>query len=265
MRGARRDRRPLRGDARLVNGLPGRLASRPATRHRDRARWPGRFPAHRQCCARRNAFRGLRDGPACRRGEHEAALAAGATAIGNLGQYFTFRLPYWDDDVATTEATLVALGLIAAQDVEVLVHSNLDDGFAGLFADVSSALGMVLVEKYIVEDLIGGRVSHCYGHHFTSPLIRLAFHQALTKVSDTIGTMIFGSTVSYRSTPAANYASLASYLQADVWALQPPERTRDQPGARHGERAHPRHRRDRRCADFRGPARRAYPRCGAPC
>jgi methylmalonyl-CoA mutase cobalamin-binding subunit len=149
----------------------------------------------------------------------EAALAAGATAIGNLGQYFTFRLPYWDDDCATTEATLVALGLVAAQDVEVLVHSNLDDGFAGLFADVSSALGMALVEKYIVEDLIGGRVSHCYGHHFTSPLTRLAFHQALTGVSDTIGTMIFGSTVSYRSTPAANYASLASYLQADIWAL----------------------------------------------
>ena len=67
----------------------------------------------------------------------KAALAAGATAIGNLGQYFTFRLPYWDDDVATTEATLVALGLVAAQDAEILVHSNLDDGFAGLFADAS--------------------------------------------------------------------------------------------------------------------------------
>ncbi|MEM8538895.1 MAG: hypothetical protein AAGF56_13670, partial [Pseudomonadota bacterium] len=45
----------------------------------------------------------------------KAAVAAGATAIGNLGQYFTFRLPYWDDDVATTEATVTALGLIAGQ------------------------------------------------------------------------------------------------------------------------------------------------------
>jgi hypothetical protein len=44
-----------------------------------------------------------------------AALAAGVTAIGNLGQYFTFRLPYWDDDRATTEATIVGLALIAAQ------------------------------------------------------------------------------------------------------------------------------------------------------
>jgi methylmalonyl-CoA mutase cobalamin-binding subunit len=149
----------------------------------------------------------------------KAALAAGATAIGNLGQYFTFRLPEWDDDVATTEATVTALALIAAQPGEVLVHSNLDDGFAGLFADMSSALGMVLVEKYIVEDLLGGHVSHCFGHHFTAPLVRMAFHKALTMVNRTAGTMIFGNTVSYRSTPAGNYASLASYLQADIWAL----------------------------------------------
>ena len=147
------------------------------------------------------------------------ALAAGATAIGNLGQYFTFRLPDWDDDVATTEATVRALGLIAAQPVEVLVHSNLDDGFAGLFADMSATLGMVLIEKHIVETLIGARTSHCFGHHFTAPAVRLAFHRALAAVTDGPGTMIYGNTVSYRSTPDGNFASLASYLQADVWAL----------------------------------------------
>ena len=150
----------------------------------------------------------------------QAALAAGATAIGNLGQYFTFRLPYWDDDVATTEATVVALGLVAAQEVQVLIHSNLDDGFAGLFSDTSAALGMVLLEKHIVEDLLGASVSHCYGHHFAAPRLRLAFHRALSEMSATPGTMIFGSTVSYRSTAAGNYASLASYLQADIWALR---------------------------------------------
>jgi methylmalonyl-CoA mutase cobalamin-binding subunit len=148
-----------------------------------------------------------------------AALAAGATAVGNLGQYFTFRLPYWDDDVKTTEATVTALGLIAAQDETILVHSNLDDGFAGLFIDMACALGMVLIEKHIVEGLIGARVSHCYGHHFSDPLSRAAFHAALVRVSDTPGTMIFGNTVAYQSTPAANYASLASYLLADILAL----------------------------------------------
>jgi len=147
-----------------------------------------------------------------------AALAAGATSIGNLGQYFTFRLPYWDDDVATTQATVTALALIAAQEEEILVHSNLDDGFAGLFLDMACALGMVLIEKYIVEDLIGARLSHCYGHHFSDPLSRIAFHVALMRVSDSPGTMVFGNTVSYQSTSAGNYASLGSYLLADILA-----------------------------------------------
>lgn len=148
-----------------------------------------------------------------------AALAAGVTAFGNLGQYFTFRLPYWDDDVATTEATVTAIGLLAAQDAEVLVHSNLDDGFAGLFEDMTSALGMVLVEKHIVEGLCGARLAHCFGHHFGDPLSRAAFLCALSQVSDTPGTMLFGNTTSYQSTPAGNYASLANYLLADLVSL----------------------------------------------
>lgn len=105
----------------------------------------------------------------------KAAIAAGATSLGNLGQYFTFRLPGWDDDVATTEATVIALGLIAAQNGAVLVHSNLDDGFAGLFQDMCCSLGMVLVEKHIVEGLIGAPLAHCYGHHFSDPISRMAF------------------------------------------------------------------------------------------
>ncbi|PHP65927.1 hypothetical protein CSC94_16545 [Zhengella mangrovi] len=150
----------------------------------------------------------------------QAALAAGATAIGNLGQYFTFRLPYWDDDVAMTEATVTALGLIAAQNADILVHSNLDDGFAGLFLDMTSAFGMMLIEKHIVEDLVGARASFCFGHHFSRPLARAAFHAAMAAEVETPGTMLFGNTVAYRGAPAANFASLASYLLADIVALQ---------------------------------------------
>ncbi|MFX0540601.1 cobalamin-dependent protein [Roseovarius sp. S4756] len=148
-----------------------------------------------------------------------AAIAAGATAIGNLGQYFTFRLPYWDDDVATTEATLRALGLIAAQEAEILVHSNLDDGFAGLFIDMTSAFGMALIEKHIVEDLIGAPLSFCFGHHFSAPLTRAAFQAALAHETATPGTMIFGNTVAYQGGTSQNYASLASYLLADLCAM----------------------------------------------
>lgn len=148
----------------------------------------------------------------------QAALAAGSTAIGNLGQYFTFRLPGWDDDVAATAATVTALGLIAGQSAEVLIHSNLDDGFAATLSDLACVLGTALIEKYLVEDLIGGRVSHCYGHHFSEPVTRLAFQIALARANPTPGTMVYGNTTSYRGGAAANYASLAGYLQIDVLA-----------------------------------------------
>jgi len=145
-----------------------------------------------------------------------AVLAAGSTAIGNLGQYFTFRLPHWDDDIYTTSATLKALGLIAAQEVEILVHSNLDDGFAALFCDLSCCLGAVLLEKYIVDDLIGANISHCYGHHFSDPTRRMAFHLALAQVSASPGTMIYGNTTQYRGNKQENYASLEAYISVDI-------------------------------------------------
>ena len=144
-----------------------------------------------------------------------AALSAGATSIGNLGQYFTFRLQGHADDVLCTKATLTALGLIAAQPGEILVHSNLDDGFAALFGDLSSTLGAVLLERHIGK-LTGVEISHCWGHHFCDPVRRLAFHIALAEVSDAPGTMIYGNTTSYRGSREENFASLSSYLSVDI-------------------------------------------------
>ena len=146
-----------------------------------------------------------------------AALAAGATSVGNLGQYFTFRLPEWNDDVATTETTLEALALMAAQPVEVLIHSNLDDGFAPLFTDLSCTYGAALLERHIVEDLIGGRLSHCFGNTFTDPATRLAFQRALARGREKIpGTMIYGNTVVYEADKISNYGGLSAYLLADA-------------------------------------------------
>ncbi|WP_455373416.1 cobalamin-dependent protein [Limibacillus halophilus] len=149
-----------------------------------------------------------------------AALAAGATAIGNLGQYFTFRLPNWPEDQETTRASLLALSLCAAQPVPVLIHSNLDDGFAALFTDLACAFGAVLLERYIVEELVGGVIGHCYGHTFSDPLTRLAFQRALASGRETPGTMVYGNTTLYREgAPAAvNYAQLGSYLSLDMAA-----------------------------------------------
>ena len=147
-----------------------------------------------------------------------AALSAGATTIGNLGQYFTFRMPRWTDDVGTTAETVKALALCAAQPVEILVHSNLDDGFAALFCDLACSIGAVLLERYVVEELIGGHVSHCYGHTFSEPLTRLAFQRALAQVSAAPGSMVYGNTTIYVASEVENYANLGSYLLVDIVA-----------------------------------------------
>ncbi len=146
------------------------------------------------------------------------ALSAGATSIGNLGQYFTFRLPDYDDDVLITSETIKAISLCANQQQPVLIHSNLDDGFAALFSDMSCALGAVLIEQYIVEELLGGSVSHCYGHTYTEPLNRLAFMLALAEISHHPGTMVYGNTTSYTEEISGNYASLSTYLGVDIQA-----------------------------------------------
>ena len=97
-----------------------------------------------------------------------------------------------------------------------LIHSNLDDGFAALFCDLTCSIGAVLLEQYIIDDLIGGHISHCYGHTFSDPLTRLAFQRALHKVSKTPGSMVYGNTTIYGPNETKNYASLASYMLPDI-------------------------------------------------
>jgi hypothetical protein len=156
-----------------------------------------------------------------------AALASGSTSIGNLGQYFTFRLPRWPDDVGTTAETVKAIALCAAQPVEILIHSNLDDGFASLFTDMACAIGAVLIERHIVEELIGGRMAHCYGHTYSDPLTRLAFQRALARVTALPGSMVYGNTTIFVEREIENYANLASYLLVDIVAQR-----RSLPGTR---------------------------------
>jgi methylmalonyl-CoA mutase cobalamin-binding subunit len=149
-----------------------------------------------------------------------ASLLAGSTSIGNMGQYFTFRMPNWQDDVGITAETVKSIALCAAQPVDILIHSNLDDGFASIFTDMACSIGSVLLEQYIVDELIGGQVSHCYGHTYSDPMGRLAFQRALTQVSVTPGTMVYGNTMIYVEDETENYANLGSYLLVDIVAQQ---------------------------------------------
>ena len=174
-----------------------------------------------------------------------AALLSGSTSIGNLGQYFSFRQPHWDDDIFTTAESLKAIALTAAQPVEVIVHSNLDDGFASLFTDLSCSLGLILLEQYIVDELCGGHASYSFGNTFARPQPRDAFQCAAYKITRTPGTMIYGATTMYGQSHPANYAALATYLRVDIHGQ------RDRPAMRsirRRERNHRRANRGRRAA-----------------
>jgi methylmalonyl-CoA mutase cobalamin-binding subunit len=145
-----------------------------------------------------------------------AALLCGSTSIGNLGQYFSFRQPHWDDDVFMTAESLKAIALTAAQPVEVMLHSNLDDGFASLFTDLACSLGLILLEQYIVDELCGGHASYSFGNTYARPWSRHAFQRAAHQVTKTPGTMIYGATTMYGQSHAENYAALATYLRLDI-------------------------------------------------
>ncbi|MET0482433.1 MAG: cobalamin-dependent protein [Aestuariivirgaceae bacterium] len=151
-----------------------------------------------------------------------AALLSGSTSVGNLGQYFAFRQPHWDDEIFTTAESLKAIALTAAQPVPIIVHSSLDDGFASMFTDLACSLGAILLEQYIVDDLLGGHSSYSYGNTYARPDLRLAFQRAAQKITRTPGTMIYGATTMYGPSHAANYAALATYLRIDIYG----ERTR---------------------------------------
>ncbi len=146
-----------------------------------------------------------------------AALLAGSTTIGNIGQYFAYRATGFDDDIHVTGETIKAAVMVGRQSHPATVQSNLNDGYAALFVDLSCALGWMLVEQYIFEDLLGARVSYCFGHNFSMPVLRVAFQMAAAEVASQPGSMVFGNTAIYdKSGDATNYAALASYLIHDI-------------------------------------------------
>ena len=81
-----------------------------------------------------------------------AALTAGVTTIGNLGQYSAFELPGGQDDIQVTEEATVAIGLLAAcRERGGLVHSYLEDGVAMQASHYGSYVGWAALEVYVVE------------------------------------------------------------------------------------------------------------------
>jgi methylmalonyl-CoA mutase cobalamin-binding domain/chain len=149
-----------------------------------------------------------------------AALAVGATTIGNLGQYFGFEWP-GIDDVELTEATVRALGAMSAwRDRGALMHSYLDDGAAMQLPHYGAYIGWAALELHAVETLCGVRLAHSFGGLVDQPLHRAVVALALDDIrgrGTSIGTMIYGNTVDMvRGNIERNRAVVATSAQVDI-------------------------------------------------
>ncbi len=151
------------------------------------------------------------------------ALAAGVTTIGNVSQYSSYDVIGGFDEAATTEATVRALGALAAvRDRGGLAHSNLEDGTGTQATHFGSYVGWAAIELYVVEQLIGARLAQCYGNTIRNPEHRAVVHFALDDLrgGDSIGSMVYGNTVDQRpGARARNLAVTTAQLMCDI-ALQ---------------------------------------------
>lgn len=146
-------------------------------------------------------------------------LSAGVTTIGNLAQYFTYEYPGLDMESYRTEDYVKAMAIMGEfKERGVSIHCNLDDGYGAQFHDVANLLGWAKLERYIAEDLMGGRVAHCYGNLFSDSMLRVVFNRAISMIDKyhTPGTFVNGNTIDYGFNMPRNYAALCSYAIADV-------------------------------------------------
>jgi methylmalonyl-CoA mutase cobalamin-binding subunit len=151
------------------------------------------------------------------------ALRAGVSTIGNLGQYLAFDLLGGSDEIEVTEETVKALAAVGALRKQgALAHSNLEDGPGMQMSHYGAYVGWAALELYVVEELIGAKLAHCYGNLIASPESRAVVHFALDDIRDrkSIGSMMYGNTVGHvAGNVARNTAVLAQQVMIDV-ALQ---------------------------------------------
>ena len=149
------------------------------------------------------------------------ALKAGVTTIGNLSQFFAHEVPGWRDKVTTAAETIRALVVMSAlRQKGTLIHSYLEDGFGAHFQDCATIAGWAYLERYIVEDLLGGKLAHCIGGLTSDPVRRVGWIFAFDEIheNDSLGSMFYGDTISFTQDFAANQGIVAEYLMWDIMA-----------------------------------------------
>jgi len=147
------------------------------------------------------------------------ALRIGCTTIGNLSQYFTFEAPGWRDTAETAVQTYTAMALLGQfREQGVMLHSYLEDGYGALFQNCSTVAAWALLERYLVEELIGARLTHCIGGLTRDPVKRAGWVLALHNIhrGEQVGSMIYGDTLSFGHEFDKNRAVTAEYLLWDI-------------------------------------------------
>ena len=146
-------------------------------------------------------------------------LQAGVTTIGNVSHYYTYEYPGLDLEEYRTTDMVKALALMGRfRETGAVVHSNLDDGFGAQFHDLANMVGYARLERYIVEDLLGAGLSHCFGNLFSDPILRIIFNCAMERLNKfhTPGSMIYGNTIDFGYDLPRNYGAMASFSMADA-------------------------------------------------
>ena len=122
------------------------------------------------------------------------ALKAGVTTMGNISQFFGWDYEQFPNVEERTKNTIKAIAVMAAHKKDgALIHSNLDDGYGQATSKISELLGMAILEKYIVCDLLGATLAPSFGDDFHSPYKRLIMLSALSQLydGDLVGSMLF--------------------------------------------------------------------------
>jgi methylmalonyl-CoA mutase cobalamin-binding subunit len=149
------------------------------------------------------------------------ALKAGVTTIGNLSQFFAHEAPLWRNHVKTTAETVHAIALMGGlREKGALVHSYLEDGYGALFHDCATIAGWAMLERYVVETLLGAKLAHCIGGLTTDPVKRAGWIFALNDLyeGDCVGSMFYGDTISFSGDLVVNRGLIAEYLMWDILA-----------------------------------------------
>lgn len=145
------------------------------------------------------------------------ALQAGVTSLGNVSHYFTYEYPGIELERERTVNSMLGFGLMGKFD-GTIIHSNLDDGYGSQFHDLANLTGWTMIERYLVEELLGASMTFAYGNLFSDPISRIVFNMACdaTNVKNTPGTMTFGNTIDYGLDFSKNYGALCNFSLADA-------------------------------------------------